>query len=102
MQQPLREDLIKILQVLKSKGGTDCTGTCHHRQPGEFHCHEFARMLSISSQGVKNRLLALMNLGLVEPRPIERPTGGPVVRMTLTVKGEELLATLDQAPPSDA
>lgn len=59
-------------------------------------------MLSVSSQGVKNRLLALMNLGMVEPRPIERPTGGPVVRMTLTVQGEEFLAALDRASPPGA
>ncbi len=98
--QPLTGDLIKILQVLKSKGGTDCTGTCHHRQPGEFHCHEFGRMLSISSQGVKNRLLALMNMGLVEPHRIERPTGGAVVRMKVTAQAEEQLAQLERAQSS--
>ncbi len=92
MQEPLREDLIKILQTLKAKGGTHCTGTCHHRQDGEFHCHEFGRMLGISSQGVKNRLLALTEMGLVQLERIERPTGGAVVCMTITAKAEELLA----------
>ncbi len=100
MQQPLTGDQIKILQVLKSKGGTHCTGTCHHRQPGEFHCHEFGRMLSISSQGVKNRLLALMQMGLVEPRRIERSEGGAVVCITITARAEELLAQQDRAQPS--
>jgi predicted ArsR family transcriptional regulator len=99
MQQPLTGDLLEILRVMKSKGGTHCTGTCHHRQPGEFHCHEFGRMLSISSQGVKNRLLALMQMGLVEPQYIERPTGGAVVRMTITAQAEELLAHQDRAQP---
>ncbi|HLA82059.1 MAG: hypothetical protein A2V77_09360 [Anaeromyxobacter sp. RBG_16_69_14] len=92
MQQPLTGDLLEILRVMKSKGGTHCTGTCHHRQPGEFHCHEFGRMLSISSQGVKNRLLALMRLGLVEPQRVERPTGGAGVRMAITARAVELLA----------
>jgi predicted transcriptional regulator len=67
-----------MLQVLKQQGGTYCTGTCHHRQPGEFHCQEFGRLLSISSQGVKNRLLKLMDMGLVERQQIQRWAGGGV------------------------
>jgi len=86
-----------MLQVLKQQGGTYCTGTCHHRQPGEFHCHEFGRLLSLSSQGVKNRLLKLMEMGLVERQQIQRPVGGGAVCMTITARGEELLA--EQAPP---
>jgi hypothetical protein len=48
---------------------------------------------------VKNRLLALMQMGLVEPQYIERPTGGAVVRMTITAQAEELLAHQDRAQP---
>ena len=90
--QPIDDDLMRILQVLKEKGGTDCTGTCHHRKPGEFHCHTFGRMLKLSSQGIKNRLLALMRMGLVERNRIKRSEAAPLVRFTITAKAETLLA----------
>lgn len=93
--QIIDEKLMKILQVLREKGGTDCTGTCHHRKPGEFHCHTFGRMLNISSQGVKNRLLTLMRLGLVERNRIKRSKAAPLVRFTITAKAEALLSTQD-------
>jgi DNA-binding MarR family transcriptional regulator len=96
MQQPLTEDLIRMLQVLKQEGGTYCTGTCHHRQPGEFHCHEFGRLLNLSSQGVKNRLLKLIQMGLVERHKVQR-SAGEAVCMTITAEAEELLEKL--APP---
>jgi DNA-binding MarR family transcriptional regulator len=89
--QQLDDDLITILKVLESKGGTDCTGTCHHRQPGEFHCHELGRMLGISSQGVKNRLLRLLRMGLVERIRVERPSGTRLVRFTVSARCEALL-----------
>ena len=66
-------DLIMILKVLKDEGGTDCTGTCHHRKPGEFHCHVFGRKLKLSSQGIKNRLLTLMRMGLVRSTDSRMP-----------------------------
>lgn len=90
--QPIDDDLMKILQVLKEKGGTDCTGTCHHRKPGEFHCHAFGRMLNLSSQGIKNRLLKLLRMGLVERNRIERSEAAPLVRFTITPRAEALLA----------
>lgn len=90
--QPIDDDLMRILQVLKEKGGTDCTGTCHHRKPGEFHCHVFGRMLKLSSQGIKNRLLALMRMGLVERNRIPRSKAAPLVRFTITARAEALLA----------
>ena len=91
--QQIGDDLIKMLEVLKEQGGTDCTGTCHHRKPGEFHCHVFGKMLNISSQGVKNRLLKLMRMGLVERNRVERPGATPLVRFTVTKEAEELLAS---------
>jgi DNA-binding HxlR family transcriptional regulator len=97
--QQIDVDLIEILKVLKAQGGTDCTGTCHHRKPGEFHCHVFGRMLNISSQGVKNRLLKLMRMGLVQRNRVERSAATPLVRFTITEKAEELLAGLN---PNDA
>jgi predicted ArsR family transcriptional regulator len=90
--QQIDEQLIAMLKVLKAEGGTDCTGTCHHRKPGEFHCHVFGKMLNISSQGVKNRLLKLMRMGLVERNRVERPDATPLVRFTITKEAEELLA----------
>jgi hypothetical protein len=93
--QEISDDLITILQVLKDKGGTDCTGTCHHRKPGEFHCHVFGAMLNLSSQGIKNRLLNLMRLGLVERQKIERPSATPMIRFVITQEAEELLAKYD-------
>lgn len=93
--QELSEDLIAMLKVLKAEGGTDCTGTCHHRHPGEFHCHVFGKMLNLSSQGIKNRLLNLMRMGLVERQRIERPSSTPMVRFTITEKAEALLAEHD-------
>jgi hypothetical protein len=90
--QQIDDDLLTMLKVLKAKGGTDCTGTCHHRKPGEFHCHVFGKMLNISSQGVKNRLLKLMRMGLVERKRIERPGGTLLVRFIVSQAAEELLA----------
>jgi hypothetical protein len=86
------DDLIAMLKVMKAKGGTDCTGTCHHRKPNEFHCHVFGRMLNISSQGVKNRILKMMRMGLVQRNRVERPPAAPLIRFTITQAAEELLA----------
>jgi hypothetical protein len=93
--QPIDDDLITMLKVLKKEGGTDCTGTCHHRKPGEFHCHVFGAMLNLSSQGIKNRLLKLMRMGLVERKRIERPSATPMVRFVITQQAETLLADLN-------
>ncbi|MEJ2660448.1 MAG: hypothetical protein P8Z73_06985 [Desulfobacteraceae bacterium] len=90
--QQINDDLLTMLKVLKAEGGTDCTGTCHHRKPGEFHCHVFGTMLNISSQGVKNRLLELMRMGLVERQRIKRPGSTLLVRFIVTQAAEELLA----------
>ncbi len=91
MMQELSEDLITMLKVLKAEGGTDCTGTCHHRHPGEFHCHVFGKMVNLSSQGIKNRLLNLMRMGLVERHRIERPSSTPLIRFAISEQGEAVL-----------
>lgn len=93
--QEISEDLIAMLRVLKAEGGTDCTGTCHHRKPGEFHCHVFGKMLKLSSQGIKNRLLHMMRIGLVERHRIERPSATSMVRFTITEQAEAVLAEYD-------
>jgi hypothetical protein len=90
--QQIDDDLLTMLKVLKAEGGTDCTGTCHHRKPGEFHCHVFGKMLNISSQGVKNRLLKLMRMGLVERKRVERPGATLLVRFVVSEAAEKMLA----------
>lgn len=90
----LSEDHIRILAVIREKGGTDCTGTCHHRKPGEFHCHTFGRMLNLSSQGVKNRILKLLRLGLLRREKVKREDSTLLVRFLITPEGEETLALL--------
>lgn len=89
---PIAEDLIGMLRILKKEGGTDCTGTCHHRKPGEFHCHTLGKTLNISSQGVKKRLLNLLHLGLVQRNRVKRPGSTMLVRFTITPLAEEVLS----------
>ena len=96
-QERIREDLIPMLEMIALEGGTDCTGTCHHRRPGEFHCHTLARRLHISSQGVKNRILELVRLGLLARHRIERQNGTPLFRFMVTDKGRKLLEIKHQA-----
>lgn len=93
----ISEDLIGMLRILKQEGGTDCTGTCHHRKAGEFHCHTLGNVLNISSQGVKNRLLKLLHMGLVQRNRIERADSTMLVRFTITTLAEEVLSRYEQA-----
>lgn len=92
MEQQLTEDLLTILKVIAEKGGTDCSGTCHHRKPGEFHCHTFGNMLKISSTGVKNRILKLLRMGLLERQRIENEGTFPLTRFIVSREGMEVLA----------
>jgi len=92
--EELTNDLIAIMRIVKDKGGTDCSGTCHHRLPGEFHCHALAQMVKVSSSGVKERLLRLVNMGLLERLRIERDGHTPMARFVVTQEGEKVLAGL--------
>lgn len=98
VSQQLSEDLIQIMKVLIEEGGTDCTGTCHHRKPGEFHCHTLGNMLNISSQGVKNRILSLIRMGLLERVRINRDDSTLLVRFIPTAAGKEELARYEEPP----
>jgi predicted ArsR family transcriptional regulator len=89
----LREDLLAIMRIVKEKGGTDCSGSCHHRKPGELHCHALAQMLRISSSGVKERLLYLVRMGLMERHRIQREADTPIVRFLVSSEGEKALAS---------
>lgn len=92
----LSADLLAMLRIIRNHQGTDCTGSCHHRRPGEFHCHTLARELKVSSSGVKQRILKLLQLGLLERRCVERPGEAPLVRFQLSPLGEQVLARLPQ------
>ncbi len=84
--------MLAILKIVKERGGTDCTGSCHHRKPGEFHCHTVAQMLKISSAGMKERVLRLVHLGLMERHRIEREGNSPLTKFKVSRLGEEVLA----------
>ncbi|MDR3569978.1 MAG: hypothetical protein P4L43_18300 [Syntrophobacteraceae bacterium] len=95
----LSEDLLAIMRVVKEHGGTHCSGTCHHRKPGEFHCHTISQMLKMSSSGVKERLRNLVEMGLMERR---RGGGGAMSFVTFVVspEGEKVLAAQESGPSS--
>lgn len=90
--EELSDDLLIILDVIREKRGTDCSGTCHHRKPGEFHCHVLGPILKISSQGVKNRILKLLRAGLLERKRIDREDTYPLTKFIISSQGEEVLA----------
>jgi hypothetical protein len=87
----LAQDRLEILSMIRDRGGTDCTGTCHHRKPGEFHCHTIGQILSLSSQGVKNRILELLRAGLLQRTRLNREDSTLLVRFTITPEGERVL-----------
>jgi predicted ArsR family transcriptional regulator len=87
----LTEDLFALMAIIKENGGTDCTGTCHHRKSGEFHCHTVGRALKISSQGVKNRILDLFRSGFLDRERIDREGSTRMVKYTVSAQGEEAL-----------
>jgi predicted ArsR family transcriptional regulator len=88
----LSDDLVAVLEIIMEKGGTDCSGSCHHRQPGEFHCHTMSQELKISSSGVKERILELVRNGYLERNRLERQGTYPITRFTISDKGIKVLA----------
>lgn len=92
------EDLLAIMRIIGERGGTDCSGTCHHRKPGEFHCHTISQMLRISSSGVKERILTLVRMGLLQRRKIQREGPYPLIKFELTPEGEIILASHADSP----
>ncbi len=89
----LSEDLLAVLRIVKEKGGTDCSGSCHHRKSGEFHCHTLSQMLKISSSGVKERLRNLVNMGLMERRRVASEGNASMVRFVVSPDGEKVLTS---------
>jgi len=91
LSEKIDKDSLAVLSIIRERGGTDCTGTCHHRKPGEFHCHTLGNLLNLSSQGVKNRILALLRDGLLERKRLNREGSTPLVRFIITPEGERIL-----------
>lgn len=96
MRESLTEDLLAIMRRIREAGGTDCTGSCHHRKAGEFHCHTLSQELKISSQGVKDRILALMRMGMLDRHRLEREGTHPITKFTVSEEGEKVLAAFDK------
>jgi len=96
--EDLSEDLLRIMKAIQENDGTDCSGSCHHRKPGEFHCHLLSQELKISSSGVKERILTLMKLGLLDRTRLERPGTYPLTKFTVSAKGRQLLAAVTKVP----
>ena len=94
----IRDDLLAIMRIIRERGGTDCSGTCHHRKPGEFHCHTISQMLRISSSGVKERILTLVRMGLLGRRRVLREGTYPLTKFELTPEGETVLASQTKNP----
>jgi len=91
LPEGISEDLLAIMRRIQEEGGTDCTGSCHHRKPGEFHCHTLSQDLEISSQGVKDRILALIRMGLLDRHRLEREGTHPITKFTVSEKGNKVL-----------
>ena len=98
MPEDLSDDLLRIMRAIWERGGTECSGTCHHRKPGEFHCHQLSQELRISSTGVKDRILALVRMGLLDRTRLERPGTYPVVTFTVSAEGRRVLAARGDHP----
>ena len=94
--EALSDDLVRFMRLVLERGGTDCSGTCHHRKPGEVHCHTLARDLRISSSGVKDRILTLVRMGLLNREKIERPGSYALIKFTVSAEGKRLLAEREE------
>lgn len=97
LSEAMSEDLLHIMKMIEEHGGTDCSGTCHHRKPGEFHCHLISQELRISSSGVKERILTLARMGLLDRHRIERKGTYPLTKFTLSEQGRRALQAHDDS-----
>jgi hypothetical protein len=88
----LTTDLIDLLQLVKKRGQTVCTGACELRLPGELHCFNASQMLHISAQGYKNRLFHLVRMGLLNLRRVNRHDGKVMGQYTLSEAGLRALS----------
>jgi len=49
-------------------------------------------MLNISSQGVKNRILTLLRMGLLQRKKVPRKGSTPTIRFLTSRKGKDVMA----------
>jgi predicted ArsR family transcriptional regulator len=91
MNEELSEDYLAILKVMKERGGTDCTGNCRIRRPGEFHCIEIAEMLGMSASGVRKRIADLLRMGMLELNRLDKGVVAGVTKHTVSPAGQEAL-----------
>jgi DNA-binding HxlR family transcriptional regulator len=87
----LSSDRLAILALIREVGSSICVGTCEHRKPGEFHCHNISRKIKISSAGVKRRLREMVQMGLLNRERLERQDGKVIAKYTVSEKGLNLL-----------
>ncbi len=87
VQEKLSQDLLTLLKIVNDAGATICVGTCEHRKPGEFHCHDISRMMNISPNGVKKRLRELVQAGFLNRERAEREDGKIMGRYTVSSDG---------------
>lgn len=80
----MTDDLVALLQLVKERGSSVCTGACERRIPGELHCFNASQILHISAQGFKNRLLQLVRMGLLDLERVERHDGKVMGQYTLS------------------
>jgi DNA-binding HxlR family transcriptional regulator len=90
-QEELSEDRLALLEIVNDAGATICVGTCEHRKPGEFHCHNISRMMNISPNGVKKRLRELVQAGFMNRKRAEREDGKVMARYTVSSDGLKAL-----------
>jgi DNA-binding HxlR family transcriptional regulator len=88
---PLSSDRIELIRLIDAIGSSVCVGTCEHRKPGEWHCHNIGQALKISSAGAKRRLRELVQLGYLDRRRVEREDGKVIALYTVSQKGQQLL-----------
>ena len=96
--EDLSDDLMRIMRIVKERGGTDCSGSCHHRKPGEFHCAMIGQELKMSSSGVKERILVLVRMGFLDRNRLERPGTYPITKFTVSTEGERILSARQKRP----
>lgn len=95
MNDSLSKDRLAILSLIRQIGTSVCTGTCEHRKPGEWHCHNISREVKISSAGVKRRLREMVEMGLLDRNLIEREDGKVMAQYTLSEKGMVFLKDIE-------
>jgi DNA-binding MarR family transcriptional regulator len=88
----LNDDLMIVLKVIGEKGAMTCAGACERKKVWELHCRDISKILNISPYTIRDRVQALINMGLIERNRAEREVGGFVTNFTLTSEGEEALA----------